>query len=151
MCFFYINMPWVILVFIIIGNTEVTRAGKSRVATEYVDLPLALTRPFRLYRVAASTFKTDGSDLISFRRSSLSTRPKLLVYQRLKTSGVNNNFGANSLLELQRPKSTDHYFGKQHGHVPLINGNGYWTVREAHFKPRFPAPSSRFCQNWLRH
>ena len=39
---------------------EVTRGGNSPAAAkiDYVDLPLALIRQLRLYRVAASTVKT---------------------------------------------------------------------------------------------
>ena len=50
---------------------------------EYVELPLASTRQFRLYRVAASTFKMDGSDRWRFQWSSSNIRPKRLVYQSL--------------------------------------------------------------------
>ena len=39
-------------------------AGKA----EYVDLPLALNRRFRLYRESASTFKMYGSDYMRFEK-----------------------------------------------------------------------------------
>ena len=45
-----------------------------------------ITCQFRLYRVAASTFKTDRSDWMTFEQSSSTIRPKLLVYQRLSVS-----------------------------------------------------------------
>ena len=50
---------------------------------EYVDLTLVLTRQFRLYRVAASTFKMDGADRWRFEWSSSSIWPKRLVCQSL--------------------------------------------------------------------
>ena len=43
---------------------------------EYVDLPLALIRHFRLYCVTASTFKTAGSDRMRSERSSSRIWPK---------------------------------------------------------------------------
>ena len=57
---------------------DVTRDGDSR---EHVDLPLALSRRFQLYGVAASTFKMDRFDRMRFERSSSTIQPKLLVYQ----------------------------------------------------------------------
>lgn len=49
-------------------------------------LALALTRWFRLYPVAAtSAFKTDGCDRTRFERSFSMIRPKLRVYEHLKS------------------------------------------------------------------
>ena len=53
--------------------SERPRFGLKRTKVEYVDLPLALTHQFRLYRVASSTFKTDESDGTRFERSSSSS------------------------------------------------------------------------------
>lgn len=43
----------------------ILRSGK----VEYVDLPFALTRQYRLYHEAVSTFKTNGIDRLRFERS----------------------------------------------------------------------------------
>ena len=51
---------------------------------EYADIPLGLTRLFRLYRVAASAFKTDGSDRTVSERPSSTIRLKPTVCRRLK-------------------------------------------------------------------
>ena len=42
----------------------------------------------RLYRVAASTFKTYGSDRMRFERSSSTTHPKRLLYRRLNEGPI---------------------------------------------------------------
>ena len=58
---------------------QLSSSGK----VEHIELPQVLTRQCWLYRVAASTFKTDGFDRMRFERCSSALRPKLLVYQRL--------------------------------------------------------------------
>ena len=47
---------------------KVRRDGNGMVAAkaEYIGLPLALNRQFRLYRESASTFKMYGSDHMRF-------------------------------------------------------------------------------------
>ena len=42
--------------------------GMVAAKAEYVDLPLALNRRFRLYRESASTFKMYGSDHMRFEK-----------------------------------------------------------------------------------
>ena len=50
-------------------SSEVTTDGNSSSEAEHVDLPLAVTRQFRLYCVPPRTCRTDGSDRLRFDRS----------------------------------------------------------------------------------